>query len=85
MVSTYLTGEDAAKHVPDEFWSETLQQALLDSLDEYEKFKDAIDPASFLKDFVSCLVPLALKQEGNAELLDRVYLICSKNMSVIGP
>lgn len=62
MVATYLTSEEAAKHVPDEFWTVTLQQALLDSLDEYEKYKSVIDPASFLRDFASCLVPLALKK-----------------------
>ena len=71
MITTFLSNPIAREHVPDEFWSITLQEALIESIKEFRKY-DEIDGALFLNDLVGCLVPLAISNVGSNKLVKEV-------------
>ena len=61
LIATFLSGPDAAKHIPDEFWSVTLVKFLTEALEDFKNMDGELDEGSFLKDFVAALVPLAIR------------------------
>ena len=72
LIATFLSGPDAAKHIPDEFWSVTLVKFLTEALEDFKNMDGELDEGSFLKDFVAALVPLAIRGVYSEGLLNSV-------------
>ena len=85
MIVTFLTSPSAESHVPQEFFEVTLTQQMIERLAEFEKHADELDAAPFLRDYISALVPLAIKQAGSDLLYGKVVAFAHKHLDTLSP
>jgi hypothetical protein len=60
-----MTSPAASGNVPEEYWTECLHEALIDSLKEFNEHKEHISKEAFINDFSKCLVSFAIKGLGS--------------------
>ena len=62
LISMFFSREDVTQHVPDVFWTLTLEPALEDRLDRFIKFKDQTDRGKFLSNFIKACASFGKRQ-----------------------
>lgn len=60
-LSMFLCSPQASSYVPDEFWTETLSEGLIEAMDNYNKFGEKINKDVYLDDFLRCLVSFGIR------------------------
>jgi len=51
--------------VPDEYWTGCLEEALLDSIKEFNAHKEHISKTAYIDDFTKCLVSFGIRSLGS--------------------
>lgn len=57
-----MSGPSALNYVRDDFWTETMETALSESLNEFLEHQDLIAKDQYLDDFMSCLVQFGIRR-----------------------
>ena len=60
-----MSSPEVTRSVPSEFWTESIEKALFQSLDEFDKYKDLISRDMYLEDFMGCLVSFGIRGVGS--------------------
>jgi hypothetical protein len=61
-VSMFFASRHCVQYVPTEFWSESLQGALEEALQNLAQFKEQLDTRQYIADLSKCLVSFGLLQ-----------------------
>lgn len=61
LLSMFMSNPLASPYVPDEFWTDTLEQCLQSAIQNFKKFEGKINKEVYLDDFIRALVSFAIR------------------------
>jgi hypothetical protein len=67
-----LTTTYASPYVPDEFWNNSLEKALIEAMDNFKKYEGKINKNVYLDDFVRTLVSFGLRELGSKSFIQKI-------------
>jgi hypothetical protein len=68
----FLTTPHASPYVPDEFWNNSLEKALIEAMDNFKKYEGKINKSVYLDDFVRTLVSFGLRELGSKSFIQKI-------------
>jgi len=71
-ISNFMCTPEVTDSIPDAFWTESLEQALDEHLANFVKYSDQLDKATYLGDFIKCLVGFGVREISTPLFLAKV-------------
>ena len=56
-----MCGPVASPYVPDEFWTEAVEKALISAMENFKKYEGKINKEIYLEDFIRTLVSFGIR------------------------
>lgn len=72
---------EVTESVPDVFWTESLEHALDEHLANFVKYSDQLDRATYLGDFIKCLVGFGVREISTPLFLAKVERVVLPHVS----
>jgi hypothetical protein len=60
-----MCSPQASSYVPDEFWTDALEQCLTAAISNFKKFEGKINKEVYLDDFLRTLVSFGIRETGS--------------------
>jgi hypothetical protein len=84
-LSMFMCSPNASAYVPDDFWTETLEKAMLQAISNFKKFEGKINKEVYLDDFVRALVSFSIRQVGSQSFVDKVESLMTIEQDSLTP
>lgn len=71
-LAMFMSQPDVSPYVPDELWTQTLQSALIDGVENYKKYGEKINKEVYIDDMLRTMVSFAMRQTGTKSFLKKM-------------
>ncbi|CDW74678.1 UNKNOWN [Stylonychia lemnae] len=83
-LSMFLASPQAARFVPDTFWTDVLSKELLEALENYNKFEGKINSKVYFNDFLRALASFGIRSVGGKQFLTKIEEFFSRQLQNLG-
>jgi len=84
-IAITMSGVDASRHVPDEYWTSCVEPAMAENLKDFHAHRDQVSVSAFIDDYSKCLISFGIRGVGSQKLMKQTCALYHENLKDVNP